>query len=231
MKRFYKMAGYGPAADKFPILLDGKPARTPAGAVLSGGVEPLAAAICDEWQDQKEHIDPKSMPLTQLRITCLDFVAGKHEKIIEDIMAFTDTDLLLYHTPEPKALAQRQEEIWGRWLDWVGRSYEVCLTPTHALAVIKQDEAWHRALRRYLSGLDTDRLAIFYVVAALGKSVIMPLAFLEDAANPDDMLEALRLEEIYNHTHYGDDGPGTVDVDERFLGDMIAARKYLALLP
>ena len=42
----------------FRILLDGKPVRTPAKALLAVPSKALAEAIAGEWEAQREHIDP-----------------------------------------------------------------------------------------------------------------------------------------------------------------------------
>src|SRR5215203_532873 len=73
--RFYQAATVGGAAEGFPVLLDGRPVRTPARASLAAPVRELAAAIAAEWQAQQDSVDPAAMPLTRLANTIIDGVA------------------------------------------------------------------------------------------------------------------------------------------------------------
>ena len=75
-KRFYNRAHLGEAGpDGFPLLLDGKPVRTPARRALAAPTSPLAEKIAEEWNAQAEVIDPARMPLTRLANAVIDAVA------------------------------------------------------------------------------------------------------------------------------------------------------------
>ena len=72
VKRFYKTASAAPAeTGGYAVLLDGRPLRTPAKALLILPAEPLAAAIAEEWQGQGAEVDPRAMPLNALACTAL----------------------------------------------------------------------------------------------------------------------------------------------------------------
>src|SRR5688572_4672967 len=66
--RFYERAVVGDREGEsgFPVLLDARPARTPAREMLAAPTRPLAEAIAGEWQAQRDVIDPALMPLTRL---------------------------------------------------------------------------------------------------------------------------------------------------------------------
>src|SRR5262249_48101277 len=73
-RRFYRSAGVGEWKGEFRLLLDGRPARTPARHPLAVPTRALAQALADEWEAQREHIDPAKMPLTRLVNSILDGV-------------------------------------------------------------------------------------------------------------------------------------------------------------
>src|SRR3546814_4986940 len=75
------------------VLLDGRPLRTPAKALLILPTEPLAAAIAAEWQGQGEEVDPQAMPLNALACTAIDIVAPARAQIVADLMGFGGHDL------------------------------------------------------------------------------------------------------------------------------------------
>ena len=63
MKRFYKAVG---VTAENGILLDSRPVRTPAKALLILPNNALAKAVAGEWCAQKDDIDPHAMPFTGL---------------------------------------------------------------------------------------------------------------------------------------------------------------------
>src|SRR4051812_11582288 len=75
-QRFYRDATVGAEqAEGFPVLLDGRPVRTPVRRLLAAPIAPLAAAIAAEWAGQGDQIDPHRMPLTRLANTVIDGVS------------------------------------------------------------------------------------------------------------------------------------------------------------
>src|SRR3954465_2358278 len=65
-KRFYKEVGVTEAESGFAITLDGKPIRTPSGRQVVIPSRALADAVAVESADQKETINPMTMPLTRI---------------------------------------------------------------------------------------------------------------------------------------------------------------------
>src|SRR5689334_14622693 len=77
-KRFYKEATIGEAGEGgFPVLLDGRPIRTPARRLLAAPTQALAQALAAEWNAQGDTIDPARMPLTRLANAIIDAVADR----------------------------------------------------------------------------------------------------------------------------------------------------------
>ena len=71
MKRFYKETAVDLGDGGHRILLDGKPMRTPAKAVLGVPTRALAEAIAAEWGEvpDKAEINASHLPLTRLAAT------------------------------------------------------------------------------------------------------------------------------------------------------------------
>jgi chaperone required for assembly of F1-ATPase len=65
-RRFYQAAGVEKRPEGYAVVLDGRPVRTPARRTLAAPAQPLAQALADEWDAQREMIDPAQMPLTRL---------------------------------------------------------------------------------------------------------------------------------------------------------------------
>src|ERR1700704_5179613 len=91
--RFYKNAAVGAGAP-FPILLDGRPVKTPAGGSLALPALALAEAVAAEWDRQGERIDPAAMPLTRFANTIIDSVTPSPSPVAEEIAKYLGSDLV-----------------------------------------------------------------------------------------------------------------------------------------
>src|SRR5207302_3456736 len=125
MKRFYKETAVDAGDGGWRVLLDGKPMRTPAKAVLTAPTRALADAIASEWSNvpEKAEINTAHLPLTRLAATGLDRVTGQRERVIDDTAKYAGTDLLCYRASNPDSLVKRQQETWQPLLDWAGERY------------------------------------------------------------------------------------------------------------
>jgi chaperone required for assembly of F1-ATPase len=74
-KRFYKEATAEARDGAFALLLDGRPAKTPARNALALPTLAAARELAAEWARQEEFIDPGSMPLTRIANSAIDGAA------------------------------------------------------------------------------------------------------------------------------------------------------------
>ena len=74
MKRFYKKVSAEKENEDFFILLDGKRVKTPAENYLHTPHQKLADAVIQEWDDQGQEINAKSMVITQFLNVEVDLV-------------------------------------------------------------------------------------------------------------------------------------------------------------
>ncbi len=118
-KRFYRQAHVGEAAGGgFPLLLDGKPVKTPARRVLAAPSAALAEKIAGEWNAQRELIDPARMPLTRLANAVIDAVADAPGPVADEVAKYLGADLLCYRAEAPPGLVERQMQAWDPVLAW-----------------------------------------------------------------------------------------------------------------
>ena len=104
-KRFYKKASVGSGKDRqFPVLLDGRPVKTPKKIALQLPTKALAEAVAAEWQAQAQRIDPTLMPLTRLANTTLDAVTGQEVEVRADVVRYAGSDLICYRAEQPQSL-------------------------------------------------------------------------------------------------------------------------------
>jgi chaperone required for assembly of F1-ATPase len=228
MERFYTDVTYAPRDWGFAILLDNRPVKTPAGKVmLAPGVEELAAEIRDEWADQEEVIDPKTMPLTQLVTTAQDRIAGREHEIKATLLKYLDTDMICYYTPEPEALKARQEQAWQPGHDWAVRTLGQAPATTTGLAALNQDEKLHEMAGHWLASLDHWHMTIVQLAASSTGSPLLAMAFCDGRLGSDDLYRARFVEDLYRAGIYDEDvyGPDPHQETERtaFMREMRAA--------
>lgn len=229
IKRFYKSAGVSEGADDFAVVLDGRPVRTPAASPLRLPTSALAEAVAAEWQEQGEHVEPASMPLTQLASTAIDRVPPHRAAVIEELLQFAATDLLCYRATEPQELAELQVRTWQPLLDWAMMRYDAPLRVTAGVMPVPQPDGALAALHRAVSALDDWRLtALQSATAALG-SLVLALAMLERRVDAGEATAASQLDELYQIRLWGDD-PEAAARREKLGHDIAAAARFAGFL-
>src|SRR3954468_17924649 len=178
--RFYQAATIGEGADGFPVLLDGRPVRTPARASLAAPVRELAAAIAAEWQAQEDKVDPAAMPLTRLANSIIDGVAPSPEPVAAEVEKYLGTDLLFYRAATPAGLVASQQSHWDPIVDWAREALGARFVLTEGIVHVSQPTAAiAAAVRAIPTGADIRqawRLGAFNVVTTLTGSALLALA-------------------------------------------------------
>src|SRR5262245_63643656 len=171
--RFYKEVSVGSVGGLHRILLDGKPVKTPAGAVLAVPSHGLAEAIAKEWDAQENVIQPETMILSKLANSAIDRVTPDPATVQDQILAFGRSDVVCYRAEGPADLVRRQTLTWDPLLTWARQRFGVSLRTVNKLSFVEQDEATVRALDEVLSGHDAFALTGLYSVASLLGSLVI----------------------------------------------------------
>ena len=200
--RFYKMVTIAEGDGGWLVHLDGKPVKTPKGTVLSAPYKDVAEAMMREWAAQEKDIQPDTMPMTQIVATALDYISHNRMDVEREVLAYLDTDLVFYRTSEPEVLAQKQKDIWDKWVVWFEGVSGAKMAVTEDLHALKQDRGAHDYLMRRVQGLDVWALTGLYLATGITGSVILALALYDGAIDQDDVFQAAQVEEIYRAALY-----------------------------
>ena len=140
MKRFYKDTGIDEGEGGFRVLLDGKPMRTPAKAVLVVPTRALAEAIAAEWAavPEKAEINAAHLPLTRLAATGIDRVVSRRDEVIADTSKYAGSDLLCYRAAGPDSLVGLQRERWDPLLAWTAERHGAHLVTAQGIGFVEQ---------------------------------------------------------------------------------------------
>jgi len=229
-KRFYKQASVGERAGVFALLLDGKPAKTPAKHALAMPSRALAEAVAAEWAAQGERIDPATMPLTRLVHAAIDRVADDAAAVAEEIAKYAGSDLLFYRAAEPPGLVAAQAEHWDPVLAWAEQVWGVRLVRSEGMRHVAQPDALLAAVRAEVA-----RFAPPFALAALASltnlsgSALLALALARGRLTVGAAWAAAHVDEDWNVKRWGEDALAARLRATRFA-EFKAAARMLELL-
>jgi chaperone required for assembly of F1-ATPase len=226
VKRFYKDVAISPDRG---ILLDSRPVRTPARALLTLPTDALASAVSEEWRTQGEEIDPRSMPFTGLANAAIDRVSPDPAAFAKPLAAYAETDLLCYRAEEPPELVAAEAAAWGPLLEWARGRYDVHFELAGGIVHRPQPTATIARLAEALIARDAFALAAFNPLVTIGGSLVTALAVAEGAIEADAAFAATHLDELWQAEHWGEDWMAT-DMREARKRDFVAAATFLTLL-
>lgn len=230
-KRFYSDVSVAPHEEGgYAVHLDGKPARTPARALLLLPTEEAARLAADEFAAQGEHIEPATMPVTRLVNTAIDGVAAEAEAVAEDVLRFSSTDLLCYRAGTPQELVERQSEAWDPVLDWARNALGARFILAEGVMHVEQPREAVAAIALHLRGRsDPLRLAAIHLMTSLTGSALLALAVEAGALDPEAAWAAAHVDEDWNISQWGEDAEAAARRATR-RRDMMAAARLLAAL-
>lgn len=203
-KRFYERAHVGEAMPGFPVLLDGRPVKTPAGRTLALPTAPLADAVAAEWNAQDQHIDPATMPLTRLSNTILDGVAETPAPVADEIAKYLGSDLLFYRAEAPDGLVRRQAQHWDPVLAWARDTLGARFVLSEGVMFVAQPQGAVAAARGVIPS-DPWRLGALHVMTTLTGSALLALGVLHGQLDVDDAWRAAHVDEDWNMDFWGRD--------------------------
>ena len=226
-KRFYKSVALATHNGGFSVQLDGRDLRSPAGRLLNLPKLALARVIADEWQAQGDYIDPASMPLFSLAVTVVDRVIPQRDKIIAELSAYGENDLLCYRDDQYGALASRQQDHWQPWLDQLLAKHGIELQVATGIMPIPQPDVvkFSPLIKTY----DDWRLGLLHRVTSLSGSLVLGLNFVDALIDDEEIFKLAFLDELWQNEKWGKDFEAAGR--HGFLrGELQDAARFLALL-
>ncbi|MBO0757332.1 MAG: ATPase, partial [Bradyrhizobiaceae bacterium] len=190
-KRFYGEVRISEGEGGFQILLDGRPVKTPGRHGLAAPTRALAQEIADEWQAQRDVIDPLNMPLTRLANTIIDGVASAPREVAAEIAKYLGSDLLVYRAQMPEGLVERQAKHWDPILAWARDALGAHFALAAGVAFVQQPAATLAAATAAIPS-DPWQLGATHIITTLTGSALIALALARGA---------LSLEEAWAAAH------------------------------
>jgi len=206
-RRFYKNISVAKTNDGgLQILLDDKPVKTPARAVLALPNEMAAKLAAGEWQAQKSEINPALMPVTRLANTAIDGIMSDPQAVLEDILRFAANDLLFYRASNPDSLVAQQGRLWDPILDWISETTGARFETVEGVMHIAQPrEAISLFSHKMAEHSEPFRLACLHTMTSLTGSALIPYALVEGHLELEAAWDAAHVDEDFNISQWGED--------------------------
>jgi chaperone required for assembly of F1-ATPase len=230
--RFYERAHVGDApaegTESYAVLLDGKPIRTPVRELLAAPSKQLAQAIADEWQEQRDLIDPARMPLTRLANSIIDGVVPRREPVAAEIEKYLGSDLVFYRASEPEGLVANQARHWDPVIAWAREELGARFLLIEGLSFVAQPpEAVAAAMQAVPR--DAWRLGAVNAATSMTGSALIALALAHGRLDVEAAWSAAHVDEDWNIEKWGRDEQ---ELERRAfrVAEMQAAARVLSVL-
>ncbi|CAO1397472.1 unnamed protein product [Diamesa tonsa] len=203
-KKFYKNSSILCSDDKFEITLDTKKLKTPRGTPFYVESEPLAHAICHEWNSQKENIEQSGMYLTALANTVIDNPNNlTKDDIVNYLMNYAETDTILFHDPTEEKLYAFEQQEWNPMIEWFNKRYDTALEKTTGISPPEFKDSAKRQITNHLKSYSLPALHGYMFAVETVKSIILAFACIDRYITPEKAVLLSRLEEEYQLGHWG----------------------------
>lgn len=224
-RRFYEKTSLDESEGAFRVLLDGKPVKTPARRNLAVPSRALAQAIADEWDAQKETIDPGKMPLTRLANSIIDGVVDAPGPVAEEIEKYLGSDLLFYRADGPEGLTKAQETHWDPVVAWARDDLGARFILAEGVVFAPQPAEAIKAAREAIPQHPW-ALGAVHAVTTLTGSALLALALAAGRLDTVAAWAAAHVDEDWNLATWGQDEAALARRTLRFA-EMQAAAQLL----
>jgi chaperone required for assembly of F1-ATPase len=228
-KRFWTEVTLGEVEGSHAVLLDGKPIRTPAKALLTLPTLPLAQAVAEEWARQEDVLRPATMPMTRLANTALDRVVPEFAAVARIVAAYAETDLLCYRAEAPDELRRLQDEAWDPLLDWAEDRFGARLLPTSGVVPIAQPPEALDRLATEVASRSAWHLTPLHELVSLTGSLVLGLAVADEVRLPEEGWALSRIDEEWQNAQWGRDAEADAAAARR-QGEYLEAVRFYRLL-
>jgi chaperone required for assembly of F1-ATPase len=215
--RFYKAVEVTEEDGLFVLSLDGRRARSPGRNPLVAHSRIVMAHVAEEWERQRETIDPAEMPLTRLLNSAIDGVSHTMAETRADILRYAGSDLLCYRAEEPDTLVARQAHAFDPVLRWTADELGARFNVTAGIVHVAQPNAALAAIDAALDAYDDPvALAALSVMTTLTSSALLPLAVARGFLPPDAAWRAAHVDEDFEIERWGLDAEAAARREARW---------------
>ena len=167
----------------------------------------MAEAITAEFNNQEEEIVPASMPIFSLASTVIDRILPQRDILDDELVRYGLNDLICYRVEddEDKALAVKQNEIWGDIQNWLADTYGISLQEFQGVMPQSQAESVAQKYPLVITPIDSWSYVALYRVTTLSGSLALGLAFRDGKLDVNALMAHAFLDEYHQEEKWGAD--------------------------
>lgn len=229
MKRFWREVAVVRAGNGWQATLDGRGVKTQGGAAQVVPSAALADALAAEWAAQAEDVDAAAFVQRDLADVAIDTIAPAPHAAVAALLAYAETDTLLYRAPPGDPLHARQLATWEPLVAVAETRWDVRFERVAGVVHRPQPATALARLRGALETLDPFRLAALTTLTTLSASLLTGLAALEEGADIGALWAATGLEEAFQAERWGQDAEAATRTARRHTA-FAAAAEFARLL-
>ena len=205
MKRFYKEVSVSSVDGGWQVTLDGRAMKTVAGSQQVVPTEALAKMLAAEWDAQGDEIDAATLPMRDMTDYAIDIVAADTPSLVEKLLAYGDTDTLLYRADPDEPLYTRQQEVWEPIVAAFEAQHGIELVRVSGIMHRPQSEETLGTLRGKLAKRSPFALTGIEAMVSLAASLVVGLKASDADADTLALWNAASLEEDWQVEQWGRD--------------------------
>jgi len=226
----------------YAVVLNGNPVKTPGKRALVVAGAALAREIAGELQRllavdptalaAKRPGDPAQAANFRIAAAAIDVIAGEagaRARIVADLAAYGQTDLVCFRAERPMGLVAAEEAAWAPLADWFADEFGVGLHVTNGLRAVPQETAALHAIASAIEGHDDFALAALSLVTRTAGSIVIGLALSRGRLDAHEAFVSSAVDETYQAEHWGADADAARALEAKAL-DLAQAARFLELL-
>lgn len=205
--KFFKLATFveSSSEQEYVIELDGKPLKTPLKNTLILPTKALASAICDEWNNLGDLINPDHLPLTKTANSAIEKTAPNFDHIVAEMVKFGETDLLFYQQNYPKEFHDLQKNQWNPIILWAENLWNVKYKITFSINHVSQNENILTHYKTLLRAINAHELSALYLLTTSCGSLLIALAYNAGILSVDGVTKAAFIDEDWQVSQWKED--------------------------
>lgn len=150
---------------------------------------------------------------TQLEQAAAD-VKKYRPEIIDKLMKYTATDMLLFWGTDRELIAEQQKH-WEPLIKWAEKEFDGKFNKTHGFDVNEENQESGYRLKAFLESLSDRELAAYYLAALNMRSVLLAAALVKKRITAEQAYQAAYLEQLFQENKWGKDEDAAAKLAER----------------
>ena len=190
---------------KYLLNINNKSLKTPDGNIIELPSIKLAKILLKDYESSFKFKLLNIVSPIKITNTAIDKIKPNNIFYINEITDNLNNDMICYFSSAPEELVNLQYKKWLPLINYMKSSYDIDLIYTSNLFAIDQKIESLLKLKNILKEKNIFKLSAFYTLSQITKSIIIPLALVNNKISAKKAFENSNLEELYQISKWGKD--------------------------